>query len=247
MSGLAPRGRVLLRRFACGRGGSERGSDGGSVRATEPVLLVLNLRRTLLMLGFAALLPSEASAQSVGSLAEPGATEPASRSVFVHLDGEADLELRRLGGRFGKHLCFAPCDTELELDRAARLELRGGPTLPAFSLEPGKAYALRIDGNKALATTGFATATLGFSTLTATSFGFLFNALVAGAYGDEVPEGRVVAFSAIMGSGALLFAIGLPIALAYEPEVVVDDRGPVGVRAKGTALRFDARGMGFEF
>jgi len=224
--------------------------------------MMANLHRTGLLLVLLVSLPREANAEpgspgAAAALQSSAAARPPAQPaspasapsglVLVHLEGHSEIELRRVGGRFGHHVCFAPCDTALELAGDTQLVLEGGPSLPAFKLEPGKSYTLRIDGNKEVATTGLVAGVLGFSTLTATGFGFLLNWAVAGAYGDDVPPESVAAYSATMGCAALLMAIGLPIGLVYEPELVVEERGTVSVKAKGTAIGIDARGMRVEF
>lgn len=188
---------------------------------------------------------SPASAIGSSSTAEPQRSDDG--EVFVRLEGEPELELRRAGGRFGKHLCFAPCDERFEVDEGTTLYLRGGDAVPPFELAPGRVYSVRIEGNQALATTGFVLSGIGFSAVASSGFAFLLHSTVQAIYDGEVTSDAKLAYTSVAASGAVVGAVGLSLLLFFEPDLVVRDRGPLSAGAERGSVRVDARGLRLEF
>jgi hypothetical protein len=179
---------------------------------------------------------SVASAQPEPTPAAPAVSGPA----YVHVEADPSVTLRRHGGRFGFLVCAAPCDTTIEVSSSESYYLAGLPYDAGLLLTPNHRNDVALEGDVGLHGLGLVSFTIGAASLGAGGFTFAFHAFIGALYDDGVPKENVIAYSSLLGGGAALLAIGLPLWLAFEPRAVVHEGEAlqVALEPNGIAVRF---------
>lgn len=141
-------------------------------------------------------------------------------SAWVHVDADEGVTLRRPIGRFGKHVCAAPCDADVPVPEGSTFMLRGTfNELPPFTLEPGTRQSVRVDGNFGAWWFGFGAAALGAGSLTVGGAVWGLESLLGAAYDNGVPMDHQIAYGGLMAGGVALLALGVPLLVAFRPRI----------------------------
>ncbi len=87
---------------------------------------------------------------------------------------------------------------------------------------------------------GFSLLTVGGAALGAGGFVFAFHGFISAVYDDELPAENIALYSSLIGGGALLLAVGIPLFAAFDPKLVVElkEGSPVSLRPDGLAVQF---------
>lgn len=183
--------------------------------------------------------PAVGVAQDVTSAS--AADEPVrSGPAYVHIEEGSGVTLRRRGGRFGTAVCGAPCDRVLQVSSDQLFHLEGSSLASeSFALVPHARNDVAVEGDAVAHGFGFAFTTVGGATLGVGGLVFGLHTFLNALYGEDVPEGNVIAYGSMMGGGALLLAIGIPLLVAFEPELVVmESELGLSVSSQGVAVQF---------
>ena len=161
--------------------------------------------------------------------------------AFVHLEAEPRVSLRRREGRFGAHVCDAPCDVTVDatLDQAFYLEGLSFEPEP-LRLVPDRRNEIALEGDHGLQQLGLVLLITGGGALGVGGFVFAFHGFFSSVYDEELPADNVALYSSLMGGGALLLGVGIPLFVAFVPKVVVQvtESTTVAVRPDGLAVQF---------
>jgi hypothetical protein len=161
--------------------------------------------------------------------------------TFIHLEADPSVSLRRRGGRFGTHICGAPCDVTVDVSYAQTFYLEGLSFDPGgVRLSPGRRNEIAVAGDQGVHVLGFSLLTVGGAAFGAGGLVFAFHGFISAVYDDELPTENIALYSSLVGGGALLLAVGIPLFVAGDPTLVVEvtEGSPVSLRPDGLAVQF---------